>query len=123
MEKGIHLYNHGAYREAKNCFNKAIIIDTEDFESNFWLLRTLTMLHEYDAAETLAVRCAKLEPRVASQLVVPWQEVIKIKISMQKSSTSSILRPIAYLNIFSTTEALVLSICHFLYCQYSFLPW
>ena len=79
MEKGIHLYNHGAYREAKNCFNKAIFIDTEDFESNFWLLRTLTMLHEYDAAETLAVRCAKLEPRVASQLVVSWQEVIKIR--------------------------------------------
>ena len=79
MEKGIHLYNHGAYREAKKCFNKAIFIDTEDFESNFWILRTLTMLHEYDAAETLAASCAKLEPRVASQLVVPWQEVIKIR--------------------------------------------
>lgn len=79
MEKGIHLYSHGTYREAKNCFDKAIFIDTEDFESNFWLLRTLTMLNEYDAAESLAARCAKLEPRVATQLVVPWQEVIKTR--------------------------------------------
>ncbi|KYZ77509.1 hypothetical protein AXX12_05220 [Anaerosporomusa subterranea] len=72
FQTGVLKYNQSLYEQSKEQFEKALIINKNDFLVNFWLLRVHTKLGTIIEADIYASKCVALRPDL-KELINYWQ--------------------------------------------------